>query len=394
VTAAAAPPASGPRPRTVVHLITTLTQGGAERVLSEVVPLPGERGLDDVEERHVVVSLAPGGMFADVLRARGVEVRDLGMRPGRDVVRGIRRLRAVLTEVEATDVIAWMYHACLVATIACGSRGSRPDGRRIQPLWFLQSSLADTGVLSWHARAVIRILAIISTRQDVIAANSTAGIVDHRAAGFRPRSWLLLQNGCDTTHFRPDSTARTEVRSQLGIDEDDVVVAFVGRNHPEKGFDRLVAAASEIEDSRVRFVALGEGTEHAPAPILGLGVSDSVNRALAASDVFVLPSRTEGIPNALLEAMACGLPAVVTDVGDCRTILGEAGIVLPADVDREGLAAALTALTAASPAERARLGALARLRIEAEYSLVTAREDYRAAWRTPAEPDGSHDVRA
>jgi glycosyltransferase involved in cell wall biosynthesis len=179
----------------------------------------------------------------------------------------------------------------------------------------------------------------------------------------------------------------------LGIHEDDVVVAFVGRNHPEKGFDRLVAAASAIEDSRVRFVALGAGTEHAPAPILGLGVSDAVHRALAASDVFVLPSRTEGMPNALLEAMACGLPAVVTDVGDCRTILGEAGIVLPADVDREGLAAALTALTAASPAERARLGALGRSRIEDEYSLATAREAYRAAWRTPAEPDRSHDVR-
>ncbi|MGA1077407.1 MAG: hypothetical protein ACO3VG_00240, partial [Nitriliruptoraceae bacterium] len=86
--AAAAPPAPGPRPRTVVHLITTLTQGGAERVLSEVVPRPGELGEDGAAERHVVVSLAPGGMFADVLRERGVEVRDLGMRPGRDLVRG------------------------------------------------------------------------------------------------------------------------------------------------------------------------------------------------------------------------------------------------------------------------------------------------------------------
>ena len=112
--------AIGPPGRTVVHVITTLTQGGAERVLSEVVPAYGVHP----GERHVVVALAGGGMFADLLEARGVEVRSLDMRPGRDLLRGVRGMRAIGRELDPDLVVAWMYHACLVTLLA------RPPRRR------------------------------------------------------------------------------------------------------------------------------------------------------------------------------------------------------------------------------------------------------------------------
>ena len=367
-------------PITVVHLITTLTQGGAERVLSQVVPRPD----DAPHERHVVVSLVDGGMFADVLRDAGVEVRGLGMRPGRDVVGGTVRLAALLRELRPTMVIAWMYHACLLAMLARPLSGG---ARRTRMVWVLRGSLATLMGLPWHTRAIIRLLARASRRPESVVVNSRTGRRDHIRAGYRPRRWLVLPNGCDTDVFRPDPADRAAVRAELGIAKDAVVAIAVARVHPQKDHATLLTALRTVHADLpgMELILVGTGTERLAVDgdeqlrVHGLGERRDVGRLYRAADLIVSSSVTEGLPNALLEGMASGLVPVVTDVGDCRAVVGDAGQVI-APSDSEQLAAAVTDLARHTPAVRGRLASAARQRVVDDYDSALARREYRALW--------------
>jgi glycosyltransferase involved in cell wall biosynthesis len=131
-------------------------------------------------------------------------------------------------------------------------------------------------------------------------------------------------------------------------------------------------------------VLAGQGTERldgqdGPIRRYGLGVRDDIDRLLRGADVLVLPSRSEGTPNAVIEAMASGIPCVVTDVGDCRELLGPGGIVVPAESPKE-LADALTTMARMDPQRRSGLGEDARMHVQEHHSLGASRDAYRALW--------------
>jgi glycosyltransferase involved in cell wall biosynthesis len=379
------------RPRTVIHLITTLSQGGAERVLSQVVPRPDEHR----DERHLVVSLVPGGMFADELIAAGVEVRDLGMRPGRDVTRGTLRLARLLRAVRPQMVVSWMYHASLLDLLARPFAG---PSRRARMVWMVRGSLHSLAGLPWHTRSTVRLLALFSKRPEAITTNSRTGRLHHARVGYRPRGWILLPNGCDTEEFLPDDDDRTVVRRALGIPPDATVAICVARNHPQKDHATLLTAAATAGRSGIgtsgalELVLVGSGTEalsdggRAGLRVHGLGERRDVRTLLRAADLIVSSSLTEGLPNALLEGMASGLVPIATDVGDCRDVIGETGrVVPPADV--EGLAAALSDMLHMDHAERSELGRRARDRVVERYDADLARREYRGLWAEA--PDGA-----
>lgn len=363
---------------TVVHLITTLTQGGAERVLSQVVPRPS----DAPDEHHVVVTLVDGGMFADELTAAGVEVRGLGMRPGRDVVRGTLRFARLLRTLRPILVVSWMYHACLLDLLARPLAGS---GRRARMVWFLQGSLESMGSFSRSTRAVIRILARLSWLPTAVAINSVAGRTQHATFGYNPTRWEHLPNGCDTDRFRPDAVDRAAVRASLEIAPGVPAILFVGRHHPEKGTDVLLQALAELGTTTSAVVVLvGTGTEtlsgrDGEIRRVGLGVRSDVDRLLRGADLLVLPSRSEGTPNAVIEAMATGVPCVVTDVGDNAALIGPTGLAVPAG-SATALSGALRSMLELGPEQRRDLGIEARRRAIERHSVAHARAVYRSLW--------------
>jgi glycosyltransferase involved in cell wall biosynthesis len=323
-------------------------------------------------------------MFADELTAAGVEVRDLGMRPGRDVVGGALRLARLLRETRPDMVVSWMYHASLLDLLARPLAGT---ARRARMVWFLQGSLDSVSSMRPHTRLTIRILARTSGRPEAIAINSVAGRSQHADAGFSPARWVHLPNGCDTDRFAPDPEVRARVRHQLGIGSDELVIVFVGRNHPEKGFDLLLDAIPRLRgiDRTPVLLLVGAGTQHAAVErgtgprVIALGERDDVADLLRCADALVLPSRTEGTPNAVIEAMATALPCVVTDVGDSADVVGDTGIIVTTP-SVEGLGAGIRELIALSDEERHQRGAAARERVISRHALGTARSLYRSLW--------------
>jgi len=203
-------------------------------------------------------------------------------------------------------------------------------------------------------------------------------------ACFGPAEKLhVLWKGVDVERFRPGAAARAARRASLGLGPDEVAVGTVGRLAWQKGIDHLFAVVRRVRPGipRARFFVLGDGREaaqiRAAAKELGgavtlLGHDEDVPGFLAAMDVAVLPSRQEAMAQTTLEAMAAGLPLVSTrTVGADEAIDdGTSGVLVPVG-DVAALGDAIVALVE-NPEARARLGAAARARILADFSLPHA----------------------
>lgn len=194
----------------------------------------------------------------------------------------------------------------------------------------------------------------------------------------------VIENGVSVPPRATDSE-RAAARARMGIAPSEHVVGCVARLAPEKRHDVLLEAFAR-SDVRATLVLVGDGPERASLEAWadGLGVRSRVRflgevaspeALLPGIDVVALASEREGLPMALLEAMAFGIPVIATAVGGVPTLLAEGGGLLVAPRDAEGLALGLRLLASDGEA-RARLGAMARARIEARYSAERMARSY------------------
>lgn len=346
----------------VLHVIAGLGIGGAERMLASLVAAPRV-----APHRRIVVDLMAGGALAPEIRAAGVEVRELGLAGPLSVPRVVSTLARILRETRPAAVQSWMYYADLLALWALERSGRRRETRLY---WGVRCSDMDQSRYGAALRWTIRACARRAHRPDAVVANSYAGRAFHQTLGYAPRAFPVIPNGVDTARFRPDDGARRHVRAALGIDGAAFVALHAARVDPMKDHATLAAVAG-LRPQMV-FLAAGKGTEALAGPgnLRGLGVRADMPMLYAAADAVLSTSAFgEGFSNVIAEGMAAGVPAVATDVGDARTIVGETGIVVRPR-DAAALAVALDALAAAGPGERALRAAGARARIEQRFSLA------------------------
>jgi sugar transferase (PEP-CTERM/EpsH1 system associated) len=210
-----------------------------------------------------------------------------------------------------------------------------------------------------------------------------------RQAWATPETIGVIYNGVDTERFAPKRESRMTMRSELGLPENSFVIGSVGRLVPIKDHQTLLKAAAKLAETGmdVRVLLAGSGpeienlrrqaAESVPGRVYLAGDSDRVPELLNAMDVFVLPSLGEGMSNTLLEAMACGLPALATNVGGNPEIIEDninGCLFAPGDV--QWLAKQLKVL--ADDRNHARqLGLAARRRATETFSLSGMLENYR-----------------
>jgi glycosyltransferase involved in cell wall biosynthesis len=376
----------------VVHVITTLDVGGAEMMLANVL---GRVQL----ERYptTVVSLTDRGRLAERIERLGVPVISLGLRSGVAGLAGVFKLANVLRR-ESPDVVqTWLYHADLVGLLAALVARHPPVA------WNIRCAELDPGDHPRSLRWVIASLARLSPGTAAIVVNSQAGREVHTRLGYRPRRWVPIPNGFDLQRFAPRPAARDEVRAELGVPADAVLVGLVARYHVMKDHESFLRAAARLRERRpdVHFVLAGRQVDGSNAVLaalvreLGLegsvhllGERDDVPRLTAAFDVATCSSYSEGFPNAIGEAMACGVPCVSTDVGDCRALVGDTGVVVPPRQPQAMADGWLSILERPAEARQA-LGAAARARVEAHFDIATVARQYETLYDELATPPAS-----
>ena len=356
------------RPRKILFVTAGLRGGGAEAMLARLAT-----ARPSVADEITVVSLIPAETHLARLIAGGVEVVELRFDKAGGILTGLFKLARLIAAKRPEIVQGWMYHGDLAALVALALSGRRRDTPLV---WGIRCSAMDWRSCGLGLALVVKACALLSRWPDVVTANSAAGLKSHLVLGYRPRRAQVIANGIELDKFQPDAAARTAVRSELGIPENAIVLAHVARVDAMKDHRSFLAAMAMLPD--VSALLVGAGTENLPvAPnLFRLGRRSDMPRLFAAADFVVSSSRFgEGFSNVLAEGMACGLPAIATDVGDAKLIIGDAGLVVPPQ-DPPALVAAIRQLAGESASARVERGSRARARIAENFTLGHALQCY------------------
>lgn len=355
----------------IIHLITGLGLGGAERQLKALVSGSSEKS----PMQHIVISLKDEDIIGKQLRGeKGVRLYCLNLHKS---LWGVWRLYKILRQEKPDVLQTWLYHADLLGTIMGKIAGVS------HIVWNIRCSNMELSQYSMVTRVVVKILKNLSRFPDAIVTNSQAGQDVHAKLGYKPRRWARIPNGIDTDLFQSNPPLGKELRRNLDIPEEAIVVGMLGRVDPMKDHVTFLKAMEILSHSNESLycVVAGKGTQDAdwtivPPRLRRLGIRENAGEFLNSLDIMVLSSAFgEGFPNVVGEAMACEIPTIVTDVGDAAVIVQTPEqIVSPRDVD--GLILALRRLLSLSPQERKVIGQQSRERVLKTYSLSIMRQRY------------------
>lgn len=370
-------------PPLVAHVIHRLSIGGLENgVVNLVNHMPRERF------RHAVVCLTDYTEFRARIVSPEVEVIALHKRPGHDVGLyrrlwgALRRLRPAIVHTRNLGTLEAQVFACLagVRGRVHGEHGWNAAGPEGEPVR--------------HHR--LRCLLRPCVGHYVALGGEIARYLEGRVGAPRARISCIF-NGVDTQRFHPGGAGRRALLPPGFAPADAVVLGTVGRLQNVKDQPTLARAfvralaGHPAARARLRLVIVGEGEHRAEVEAILQaadaralawmpGAREDVPALLRALDVFVLPSRAEGVSNTILEAMASGLPVIATRVGANAELLeaGATGVLVPPAAPEPMAAAILAYLD--DPARLAGHGAAGRARAEAHFSLAAMVAQYAAVY--------------
>jgi len=343
----------------VLHVITSLGIGGAERLV-----LSAARGLPRARFDQAICCLAERGVRAADAEAAGVPVFSIDSFPGLRHPIAFARLVRIVRAFRPTIVHTHLQSANLYGRLAARLAGS--------PIVVS----TEHNVYADKPRRYIASERLLARKTDaIVAVSAEVRQFLSRQLRIDPSSIRVVHNGVALD--APSDARVSDLRARLSVGSAGVRLATVASLTRKKGHDVLLRAVARLREGGVDFaLALaGDGVErrrieasiarlHLGDRVHLLGAVANVADVLAAVDLFVLPSLVEGLPLALLEAMATGKAVIATAVGGVPEVVqsGVNGLLVPPG-DDAALADAIATL-ARSAAERDRLGAAARTTIE------------------------------
>ena len=314
----------------VILFIGRLGTGGAERQLCVLA-----KGLATRGHRVTVITIFPGGQIADDLQqVAGVKLLSLWYYQSRNILGRVWQLSTaplllnklvkdsdcLYSMLEITNFIAWLATRFRSKpSLAWGIRSSHMEGH-------------------WKMATFDKLCALVSPTVKLLIANSHAGLECLLKRGYHPQKYLVIHNGIDIDRFQFNEKLRKKIRSEVGISSDQLLVGSVSRLTLKKDHQTFLKAvalvAKEIEN--IRFLCVGDGPDDyvevlqtlskklgLEKQVVWLGERKDMPAIYSSLDLLVSSSSYgEGFPNVIGEAMACGVPCVVTDVGDSSEIVG------------------------------------------------------------------------
>jgi glycosyltransferase involved in cell wall biosynthesis len=326
----------------IVFIIRKLMGGGAERQLILV-----SRELVRLGHDVTIAVWSPGGPHEIELNGTGVHYLFIE-RGGRGNILGFfGRMIAAVRQLRPDVVHGYLDPANFIVAVL------RPFLPGCRIVWGVRGSDFVLPQDDYGGRLLTYLNRVMSHFAHIIICNSHDGAAHFAKCGYPSNRIHAISNGIDVERFQPQLERGAALRARWGIKAEEKVIGLAARLDPMKDYETFVAAAKVLTARRsgIRFICVGEGVEPYRKAVLstlrksGLGnllrwegFMDDMPAFYSALDAATLTSWTEGFPNAVAEAMACGVPCAVTAVGDAPLIVGETGEVVPVG-NAEALAA-------------------------------------------------------
>lgn len=365
--------------KNIVHFITGLNTGGAEMSLLKLISTS-----DNSKVNLLVVSLKDRGSIGEQMEKQGVKVVELNLSRFTPITFNCFKLLFNLLSFKPDIIQGWMYHANFLSYLYSYAIP------KASIYWGIRQSLYSTKNEKIITRIIIYLCKLVSFRCDKIIYNSKKSLEQHTNYGFTKNNCEVIPNGFNDKLFSPSNVNRSNVniRSELNIPEDVIVVGVVARNHPMKGYENFIKAASNILQTypNVHFIAAGNKIEKPRFKHLlnnmninsfhFLSEGRDISRLISIFDIAVSSSIWgEGFSNFICEAMLMEVPCVVTDVGDSKLIVDDFGIVVePGSIS--SLSRGIVKMIEMPLEKRKEIGRKSRTRIIENFSLEILKENY------------------
>ena len=350
----------------ILYLITGLKTGGAEIVLYNLV-----KNINKKKIETVVVSIIPIAEIGKKIQNSGIRVLSLNAKFKYNPFIFFK-LISILKKEKPQILHSFLFHSILLGRIV----------GRICKVPIIISSIHSEYIGGFLRNRLLQITDSLDDVVTIVSQKASETMLKSKTAS--ANKLLVIYNGIDLNKFIfQDKKARKEIRKELNLEKDDKVLISIGRLFKAKGYPYLIEAIKILKSKYpdIKLLIIGEGEEknkletqtrelNLEKNIFFLGRKENVSNCLNASDIFILASLWEGFGLAIVEAMACGLPVITTNVGGIPEIIQDkiSGLLVDPK-DSEILAQKIDYLLNLDADSRERLILKGRKIVEQKFSL-------------------------
>ncbi len=316
----------------VVFVIRALMYGGAERQLITLAKALSK-------DHEVAIIFFYGGPMEKELANTSVKCVHVE-KCGRWDLFFLFRIFKPLKRLNPDVIHGYMEMANILTVLL------KPFFPKAKVVWGIRASNIDFSHYDWFVRLADRVERFLAKFADLVIFNSKSGLEFYGNRGFSTRKSIVIPNGIDIEKFQPDKRARERFRGEFNIGDRDILIGNVGRLAPQKDHKTFIRAASNLIEKKknIKFLCIGGVQDQKYVDevkalvnqlelnkvLIWLEPRSDMKEVYNGLDILTSSSSWgEGFSNVVGEAMACGVPSVVTDVGDSSWIVGELGVTVP-----------------------------------------------------------------